>query len=364
MDSKIIIMNKDLLKIIIEYGIQAPSGDNSQPWNFVILNDNKINIYNIPERDNPILNVHEGGSMISHGAVITNIRIAADHFGYKAKINYFPDNLDGNLISEISFDKKDKKDYLYKPSLFDDIYNRCTNRNFYQKDLPDSIRDELNLIQGDPDIYVHFFYGKNEKDFISSKICLSEEIILQTKELHSLLFADVAWTRKEESIKKHGLYVKTLEFNPIQLFVFWLCRKWDNISFLNKKIGFAHIVGKQNSDIYKSSGLLGLIIMSNTKKETYVKAGELLQYIWLKSTDLDLGFQPITGLFFLNERIKIHGDNPISQENSKKIINAYNDLKNFTGIKEEDTILTSFRIGKAKKTSGRSSRLKANIVIK
>lgn len=357
-------MNKDLLKIIIEYGIQAPSGDNSQPWNFVVTNDNKINIYNIPERDNPILNVHEGGSMISHGAVISNIRIAADHFGYKARINYFPDSLDKNFVSEISFIQLDKNDHLYKSSLFNCIYERCTNRNFYLKDLSDSLKEEFNQIKGDKDINIRFFYEKGEKDFISSKICLSEEIILQTEELHSLLFADVAWTKKEESNKKHGLYVKTLEFNPVQLFVFWLCRKWKNISFLNRKIGFARIVGKQNSDIYKSSGLLGLIILSNTNKETYVKAGELLQYIWLKSTDLNLGFQPVTGLFFLNEKIKIHGNSPISTENSKKITDAYDSLKDYIGINESDTILTSFRIGKARRTSGRSSRLKANIIIK
>ena len=160
-------MNKDLLKKIIEYGIQAPSGDNSQPWNFVITEDNKINIYNIPDRDNPILNIHEGGSMMSHGSVITNIRIASDRFGYKAKINYFPDNLDKNLISEISFTQINSDDHLYKPSLFDCIYKRCTNRNFYQKDLPESIKKEIDLIKGDDDINFRFFYEKNEKDFIS-----------------------------------------------------------------------------------------------------------------------------------------------------------------------------------------------------
>ncbi|MEI7688909.1 MAG: hypothetical protein WCI91_01850 [Candidatus Nomurabacteria bacterium] len=357
-------MNKDLLKKIIEYGIQAPSGDNSQPWNFVITEDDKINIYNIPDRDNPILNVHEGGSMVSHGAVITNIRIVSDHFGYKAKIKYFPSDLESNLVVEISFEKNDIENYLYKPSLFDSIYKRCTNRNFYQKDLPESIMEDINKIQGDDGINFRFFFKNEEKDFISSKICLSEEIILQTEELHSLLFADVAWTKNEELKKRHGLYVKTLEFNPVQLFVFWLCRKWKNISFLNKKIGFAHIVGKQNSDIYKSSGLLGFIIIKNTEKETYVKAGELLQYIWLKSTDLGLGFQPVTGLFFLNERIKVFGNDPISLENSNKITDAYDSLKDFAQIDKTDIILTTFRIGKTKESSGRSSRLKPNIIIK
>ncbi len=357
-------MNNDILKKIIEYGTQAPSGDNSQPWVFTIINDDIIGLYNVPCRDNPILNVHEGGSLVSHGAVILNIRIASEYFGYKADISYFPDILDENLVAKITFNKNEKGLSTYEEGLFDSIYKRCTNRKHYSKDLSVSIKSEFDKIDGFDGIKVKLFYNEKDKNFISSIICLSEEIILKTKELHNLLFGDVAWSKKEESTKKHGLYVKTLEFNPVQFFVFWLCRKWKNISFLNKKINFAHIVGEQNSDIYRSSGIIGLIIIPDVTNITYVKAGEILQYIWLKSTNLGLGFQPVTGLFFLNERIKIFGNDPISRENSKIINDGYNTLKDFIRVSDTDTILTSFRIGVSKKTSARSSRLEPNIILK
>lgn len=363
MGSKI-IMNKDILKNIIEYGTKAPSGDNSQPWIFNIFGDDTICLYNVPDRDNPILNVHEGGSLVSHGAVILNIKIASEHLGYKSIVSYFPDISDKNLVAKITFIKNMNDNISYDSNFVNSIGERCTNRNYYNKNLSDNIKNELYNITGQDDLRIRLFHDENDKNFISSIISLSEEIILQTKELHALLFGDVAWTKKEESIMKHGLYVKTLEFNPIQYFVFWLCRKWKNISFLNKKIGFAHIVGKQNSDIYKSSGMLGFIIIPNTDRVTYVKAGELLQYIWLKSTNMGLGFQPITGLFFLNERIKIFGSDPISDTNSKIITDGYGNLKDFMKLYETDIILTSFRIGISKKTSARSSRLEPNIILK
>jgi hypothetical protein len=357
-------MNKDLIYKIIDYGIQAPSGDNSQPWKFVVTDDFEIKLYNLSEKDNPILNVHEGGSLISHGAVILNIKIAADSFGYKTFVAYLPDTLDKDLIATLSFEKNSIENHRYGISLIDSIKKRCTNRNHYDKNLPINTIEDLFKIIERTELKVEIFTDQKDKDLISSSICISEEIILQTKELHELLFGDVAWTKKEELIKRHGLFVKTLEFNPIQLFVFWLCRKWKTISFLNKKFGFAKFVGEQNSDIYKSSGLLGFILIPNTDRISYIKGGELLQSIWLNSTNLGLGFQPVTGLFFLNERIKIFGDEPISYENSEKISKTYNNLKALINIKNNDVILTSFRIGKSKESSGRSSRLKPNIIIK
>jgi hypothetical protein len=357
-------MNQDLINKIIEYGTQAPSGDNSQPWKFVVTNKFEIKLYNLSEKDNPILNVHEGGSLVSHGAVILNIKIAADYFGYKTSVAYLPDSLDKDLVAILSFEKNSNDNHRYKLNLIESIMKRCTNRNHYDKNLPiNTIEDLLKIIER-TDLKVEIFTDQKDKDLIASSICISEEIILQTKELHELLFADVAWTKKEELIKKHGLFVKTLEFNPVQLFGFWLCRKWKTISFLNKKFGFAKFVGKQNAEIYQSSGLLGFILIPNTDKISYIKGGELLQSIWLNSTDLGLGFQPVTGLFFLNERIKIFGDEPISKENSLEISKAYGNLKELMNIKNSDIILTSFRIGKSKESSGRSSRLKPNIILK
>lgn len=359
-----IIMNQDLLKKIIEYGVEAPSGDNSQPWKFVITKDNKIFLYNIADKDNPILNVHEGGSMISHGAVILNMEIAADSFGYKTTVSYFPDSSIKDLVAVLSFVKNNKLNNFYSTNFLESIKKRCTNRNHYKKELGGDIKNKLDQIAKVSDLKVKLFYNEKDKDFLASCISISEEIILQTKDLHELLFADVMWTKKEESIKRHGLYVKTLEFNPIQFFVFWLCRRWKNISFLNKKIGFSKIVGKQNALIYKSSGVIGFILIPNTDKINYVKAGELLQYIWLKATNLGLGFQPVTGLFFLNERRKIFGNDPMSEEDGKKICDTYNSLRDYIKTEDDSVIVTSFRIGLSKDSSGRSSRLKPNIILK
>ncbi len=67
---------------ILEAGVRAPSGENCQPWRFVVAGDT-LSIFNIPERDLSPYNFNQLGSMVAHGALIENIVIAATAFGYR-----------------------------------------------------------------------------------------------------------------------------------------------------------------------------------------------------------------------------------------------------------------------------------------
>lgn len=352
-------MNKDFLKKLIKYGCCAPSGDNSQPWKFTITGDNNILLYSLPFKDNPILNIHEGGSFLSDGAAILNIKIAAQVLGYEVDIIYFPDKNNDTLIAKLSFTKNQEN---LNKEWINYIEERSTNRRLYSKVLPEELVIKLLKNTEKNNCKVKLFKNQNVKDFIANEISLSEEVILETEELHKLLFKDVVWTQKDELKKRHGLFVKTLEFNPIQAFVFWLCRKWKTISVFNK-IGFAHFVASQNRKIYKASGVLGFIIIPNIDKLSYVHAGEVMQQVWLNAESLGLGFQPVTGLFFLHERILTFKNDPLLLKSNKKILKAYNLLKNIADLSGEERIVISFRIGVSKKTSARSSRLEPNIIL-
>jgi len=66
---------KPIITEILNLAVEAPSGDNTQPWRFVV---NK-NIIFIHKR--PIEGVHDWGNynlLITHGTLIENINIAAN----------------------------------------------------------------------------------------------------------------------------------------------------------------------------------------------------------------------------------------------------------------------------------------------
>src|SRR3989344_6623100 len=94
---------KDAIQKILGASINAPSGSNSQPWRFEIEN-NIINLFILPEKDHPILNYRNRGTLIAGGAMIENIMIASAEFGYTADIEMFPDKNNQNLIAKIKLE--------------------------------------------------------------------------------------------------------------------------------------------------------------------------------------------------------------------------------------------------------------------
>ena len=90
-----------VIRYIIRAGIQAPSGDNAQPWKFS-FKDNTIFLYLNRGADNSFFNINQIASIISCGAVLENMRIAASAFDLKANINHLPSGTEDDLMASMS----------------------------------------------------------------------------------------------------------------------------------------------------------------------------------------------------------------------------------------------------------------------
>ncbi len=61
-------MDKEDIKKILEMAVYAPSGENCQPWRFEVR-DSKIDIFNLPERDQSLYNHGQMASYFAHGVL-------------------------------------------------------------------------------------------------------------------------------------------------------------------------------------------------------------------------------------------------------------------------------------------------------
>src|SRR3989344_7562090 len=120
------------LESILEAALQAPSGENCQPWRFSIEKET-ICVWNIPSRDASPYNSGQRGSYVAHGALLENLSIAAKHFGYGAYISLFPDKSLEHLVATISLVKETPQD----DTLYPFIFSRTTNRKPYRKEFLD-----------------------------------------------------------------------------------------------------------------------------------------------------------------------------------------------------------------------------------
>ncbi|MDN5215922.1 nitroreductase family protein [Fulvivirgaceae bacterium BMA12] len=80
---------QDFIEKLIEYAAKAPSGHNTQPWKFAYYK-NIVKIFPDYSRSLPVVDEDNHALFISLGCAVENLIVAAGHFGYLAKVDYFP----------------------------------------------------------------------------------------------------------------------------------------------------------------------------------------------------------------------------------------------------------------------------------
>ena len=93
------------LSKILDLAVQAPSGDNCQPWKFSRDGDQLLLINDIG-RGRHFLNVAQRASLIASGAVLENISIAANAEGLDADVTLFPYGDEDPTVAALRFNPR------------------------------------------------------------------------------------------------------------------------------------------------------------------------------------------------------------------------------------------------------------------
>lgn len=341
------------IKEILKYGTMAPSGDNSQPWKLEI-NGNIVCLYNLPDKDNPYLNVNQSGSMIAHGAFLENIKIASCGFGLRVDLQLFPEVKNKDFIARMVFSKE--KESLNTSSLFGAIKKRVTNRKPYKKEsLPVKIKEYFFSLK-DEVVENSLIQEKNKMKKVSTLLSVAEVVILENKKLHQALFKDVVWSEKDELQIKSGLYIETMEFNFVQRFLFKTARSWSLMKIANK-IKFAKFIARQDSKIYSKSSGFVLFSVKKLSLESFVLLGMKMQNFWLKITSEGLWAQPVSALLFLGLSVKNKTTDKFIGDNYVEMIRkAYDGIFDEFNLSNDDIPLMILRVGFSDEPSAKSSR--------
>jgi hypothetical protein len=208
------MISRETLEKIIEAGAQAPSGSNSQPWEFEV-HDRSIDVHMLPQKDHPILNFKNRGTIFAVGTLVENIVIAADHYGFEASVTLFPNTSDHNVAAKIIILEKEDAVASTSTQLFDAIWKRSTNRKSYEKKRLDAERFEklTNSLDPKEDLNIGIKFTDDEAAIktLAEAASTNEVVMFENEPLHKLFFDEIVWTKKEEKERSSGLYVKTME---------------------------------------------------------------------------------------------------------------------------------------------------------
>ena len=258
---------QEKLAFLLNYAILAPSSHNSQPWKFNV-SDDEILLYADRSRWLSVADADKREIYISLGAALENLIIAAEHFGYNCTVSAFPGEED--LVASVKLQAG-----IPAPSnsvLFPAITSRQTNRNPYEMQaLSQADLDHLLSLSSHPDVAV---FLSQDPDTIEA----FRELVV---EADGILYSDINY--KSELGRWLGQGVmgpRGVEAKLAQLAVVFL------------DVGPEQI--RQDSELINRTPCIGFICTAENDSLSSVRAGQVLERLWLAATASGISLHPMS----------------------------------------------------------------------
>lgn len=346
-------MDKSLIEKIIIAGTYAPSGDNSQPWRFEVEGNN-ISLFKQPkpQLDHPRFNFKERGTYLALGAVLENMRIAALSQGFQANLTYGTSDNPDEPVAIMKLQQSHDASNTLSPF----VAARCTNRKLYSnKVLTTQQKNTIESVEKEKSVMVSYIYDEKKIKKIANILSIADRVALEDHEIHDTFFSHLTWTKREEEDKHSGLYLETTELPKFIKFIFRFIKHWKIQQIVNA-LGFSRIAGFANAKTYEASACIALFSVSQLNREDMLDAGMAMENLWIKATSCGLAAHPVTGLLYLGMRIAETNESGLNKRHEEIIRNAYDILKEETGIKNETPVML-LRIGVSADPTARCTRL-------
>lgn len=261
--------NEERLLFLLNYAILAPSSYNTQPWKFNV-SDNEIEVFSDKTRWLTVADADQREFYISIGCAMENLLIAAEHFGYLNNVQYFPEPNRTDLVASIRLIPGGKLE-TSDPGLFQAILARHTNRQPYEnRTFPES---DLQLLNNTTEKGLGLYVTSNPKiksEFRDLEV-RANKIQYDNVEYKS----ELGYWLGQGMMGPTGIQAKIAQFEVL---------------FLD--------VGKdqtrKDSALLNSTLTLGFVTSRENDKTSQVKAGQLLERVWLTATARNIRVQPMS----------------------------------------------------------------------
>jgi hypothetical protein len=150
------------LVALLSYAILAPSSHNTQPWLFRV-NGHDLDVLSDTRRALPVVDPLDRELIMSCGAAVHHLRVAARHFGHDSRIELFPDLTEPNLVARFSLGHPIETT-APEIMLFNAILKRRTNRRPFLPDpVPESLLEALEHAAAAFGVWLHFFRDEESR---------------------------------------------------------------------------------------------------------------------------------------------------------------------------------------------------------
>ncbi len=275
---------------IVALALQAPSGDNLQPWSIVLSADG-VDLRFIPSLAASFLDPQHTASRIAFGALLENLELAGAARGVQASWELDPVPADPLLWARVGLSS-----IASRPSvLADAIGSRSTNRSpFDRKPLSTELLDALGFVR-EQGAFVEVFGTREEVADVADLVGIAEHVRSGIQAAHEDLHRCLRWTAEETERTRDGLDVRTLGVSALERCLLKLLSPWSLMRVV-LPLGAAWLQGRYARRLARSASAFVWIGVLDFQTSSLVAAGRLMQRVWLTATSHGLEVSPFAAL--------------------------------------------------------------------
>jgi hypothetical protein len=275
----------DLSRALIGAAVLAPSDWNSQPWRFEV-DPVTIRLLADAQRALPVTDPDRRGMMISLGAALENLLIAARAYGLQPTVRYRPNDGARSVVGEVTWTaggpRRDRE-------LFGALTGRRTNRRNYDgRALVPQARAQLSAQVADGSR----LYWIDDRDGLRDLADLAHESVHAQVSDRRSEAEQRAWLRmsnKEAARRGDGVPVDSLGMSgPAN----WFAGRYFDPDSWFLRFG-AGSRAKRAREAFRSAGAAALLTATGRDETAWLMAGQAYERLVLKATQLGLSHQPL-----------------------------------------------------------------------
>ena len=275
---------EDEMAFLLRYAVLAPSGHNTQPWTFAIVPDG-IEVFADYTRRLPLVDPAHRELLMSVGAAIMNLRVAAAHFGFDSTVLYQRNPSETSAMALVSMRETcDANPSLRR--LFPAILRRRTNRQPFDGEPIDADAASLLCDVADEHPDVVQFVLPHDKMRIAELVVQGDQLQMEDGAVRGEL-AD--WMRPARTDAGDGICADALGapniLSPIA-------------AALLRRVDLGTLQGRRDAALIDTAPLL-VVITSEDDPVSLLEAGQVLEQLLLTATLAELQYS------FMNQPVQV-----------------------------------------------------------
>jgi hypothetical protein len=282
---------------ILDLARWAPSGDNTQPWRFEIVDEHRVVVHGFDTRDHCVYDLTGAPSQLSIGAMLETLRLAATAHGLAAQVSRrreAPDNrptFDVRLAAATGLAASDLVPWITRRAV--------QRRPLKTRPL---ISGEKELLEGSlpPGFEILWLEGARARWRMARLLFANAKIRLTIPEAYEVHRRVIAWRARYSADR---IPDQAVGLDPIATRLMgWVMQDWRRVRFFNRFLA-GTLVPRIQLDFVPALACAAHVALIAPRPprtvDDFIAAGAAVQRFWLTATKLGLQHQPeMTPLIF------------------------------------------------------------------